>query len=100
MPGTGFECMTPAIERFKTIRILELTAAGTCYWYTIIRKYSRNRGRCVGIVTWLWAGRPGFDFRQEQRILSPPPHPDCGYHPASYPMDIGSCFIEGKAAGA
>jgi hypothetical protein len=51
----------------------------------------RDRDAVVGIATRLWAGRSGFDFRQEKEmsLFSITSRPVLGAHPASYLMDIG-----------
>jgi hypothetical protein len=42
----------------------------------------------------LWAGRPGFDFRQRSKFSLPHSlQTGAGAHPASYPMGIGDSFL-------
>jgi hypothetical protein len=71
-----------------------------CIVFTALRTFSSNtkacgsRGRSVGILTKLRAGRPGFDSRQEpdfspcHRVLT-----GSGAHPASYPLGTGGLSL-------
>jgi hypothetical protein len=53
---------------------------------------------------WLRAGRPrgrsSSPGRGQEFSLLHVVHPDCGAHPASYPMGTGGSFPGSKAAGA
>jgi hypothetical protein len=61
---------------------------------------SSSRDSSVGIVTRLWAGRPGLDSRQERNCsLVHNIQTGSEAHPASYPMDMGRSFPGGKADG-
>jgi len=59
-------------------------------------------GRSVSINTVLWAGWPGFNSQQGQRIFSFHYHiqTGSGVHSASYPMGNVGSFPRGKAARA
>jgi hypothetical protein len=56
----------------KTIRIMETHGTSNCgckcKYINIIIKF-HSRGSSVSIVSWLRAGRSGFDLRQRQRIF-------------------------------